>query len=67
MVEEIDSIGQGLRDLAVPQDSVLSSLLVFGYINDLVEGLAEGGFEVSAFADDLAVWVKGKQVEEWRR
>ena len=46
----------------LPQGSVLSPLLFLVYINDLVEELAES-VQVSAFADDLAVWESSKKVQ----
>ena len=41
----------------VPQGSVLSPLLFLFYINDLPARIEDA--EISLFADDVAVWVKG--------
>ena len=50
----------------LPQGAVLSPLLFLVYVNDLVMRLSER-VEVSAFADDLAVWKTSKNVNVCRR
>jgi len=50
----------------LPQGSVLSPLLFLVFINDLVKRLSET-VQVSAFADDLAVWCSSRRVDECSR
>ena len=50
----------------LPQGAVLSPILFLVYVNDLVVKLSER-VEVSAFADDLAVWKSARNVAVCRR
>ena len=50
----------------LPQGAVLSPLLFLVYVNDLIEKLS-GRVDVSAFADDLAVWKSAKDASVCRR
>jgi ribonuclease HI len=52
-----------LFEQGLPQGSVLSPLLFLVYVNDLVVSLSER-VSVSAFADDLAVWMRSRNVAE---
>ncbi len=47
----------------LPQGSVSSPILFLLYANDW-EGLTEEGVEYCAFADDLAIWVKGDNLNQ---
>ena len=61
-VNKTDSSERLLRQ-GLPQGSVLSPLLFLVFINDLMSGWPDG-VEVSAFADDVAVWSRSRSITE---